>query len=176
MREMKLTAGQPFPSITVSTLAGGQLELATPSTPYDWRLVVVYRGKHCPICTRYLVELRELKSEFNEAGIDVVAVSADTEERAKIQTAEILPNFQVGYGLTIEQMQTLGLYISSPRSEQESDRPFAEPGMFVINENRAIQIIDISNFPFGRPDLGTMLSGLKYIRAPENSYPIRGTY
>ena len=31
------------------------------------------------------------------------------------------------------QMLALGLYVSEPRSEEETDRPFAEPGVFVIN-------------------------------------------
>ena len=30
-------------------------------------------------------------------------------------------------------MQALGLYVSTPRSPQETDRPFAEPGLFLIN-------------------------------------------
>ena len=144
MNAMKLTAGQEFPSITVKKLGGGEIDLATPEAPCDWRLVVVYRGKHCPFCTDYLNELKDLTSEFNEARVDVVAVSADTEERAKMQAAEVNPNYDVGYGLTIEQMQALGLYITIPRSELEYDRPFSEPALFVVNENKEAQIIDIS--------------------------------
>ena len=36
-----------------------------------------------------------------------------------------------------------------------------------------IQIIDISNAPFARPDLNGVLKGLKFIQ--EKQYPIRGT-
>jgi len=89
---------------------------------------------------------------------------------------EVDPNFDVGYDLTIEQMRELGLYITTPRSEKESDRPFAEPGFFIINDKKQAQIIDISNIAFGRPELKTMLRGLRHIRAPGNNYPIRGTY
>jgi len=176
MSAMKLTAGQKFPSITVKKLGGGEIDLATPAAPYDWRAVFVYRGKHCIFCDEYLVELKGLIAEFNEAGVDVVAVSADTEERAKIQASVVEPNFDVGYDLTIEEMQSLGLYISTPRSEAESDRPFAEPGLIVINEKGEAQIIDISNVAFARPDLKTLIRGLKYIRAPGKNYPVRGTY
>ncbi len=73
----------------------------------------------------------------------------------------------------MEQMRALGLYISEPRSPQETDRPFAEPGLFVINPEGKLQIIDISNAPFARPDLATVLMGIKLIQ--EKSYPIRGT-
>jgi peroxiredoxin len=99
--------------------------------------VIVYRGKHCPICTRYLDTLNELLPKFNELGVDAIAVSADTQERATLQLADIKNDFAVGYDMSIEQMQSLGLYISDPRSDKDSDRPFPEPGLFMIT-NRAI--------------------------------------
>lgn len=175
MTSPKLAADQAFPDITVPSIQGGEIHLATPSVPNDWRLVVVYRGKHCPICTSYLKKLNELLPELNALGVDVVAVSADSEARAKQQVNEVNPNFEVGYNLSIEQMQKLGLYISQPRSAQESDRPFAEPGLFVINADGNIQVLDISNAPFARPELNSLLMGLRFIRNPENHYPVRGT-
>lgn len=176
MSSLKVTAGQNFPAITVSKLGGGELELSQPAGGHDWRAVVVYRGKHCPICTNYLKTLNELLPQFNDLGIDVVAVSGDPEEKAKVQIGEINPDFQVGFGLTLDQMASLGLYISHPRSPQETDQPFAEPGFFIVNSDGNIQVTDISNAPFSRPELNSMLMGLKFIRNPENNYPIRGTY
>lgn len=173
---MKLSAGKVFPKMTVKKFGGGEIALGTPSAPSDWQLVVIYRGKHCPLCTRYLAELNELLPEFKALNIEVVAASVDPEERAKIQLDEINPNFDVGVELSLEQMKALGLYISHPRSPEEHDRPFAEPGLFVINAEGMIQIIDISNAPFTRPELKTLIMGLNFIRNPENNYPIRGTY
>ena len=89
---------------------------------------------------------------------------------------DVAPNYRVGYGLSLAQMQELGLYISEPRSPQETDRPFAEPGLFVINDQGTLQITDISNAPFARPSLASLEMGLKFIRNPENNYPIRGTF
>lgn len=63
--------------------------------------------------------------------------------------------------------------MSSPRSPAETDRHFPEPGVFVINPEGRLQIIDISNAPFARPDLAALLTGLKFIQAKD--YPIRGT-
>ena len=176
MSSRKLSAGQAFPHIRVPNIEGGEIQLANPSAEFDWRLVVVYRGKHCPLCTNYLKQLNERLPELNALGVDVVAVSADSKDRALQQINEIKPNFEVGYDLSIKQMQALGLYVSQPRSAQESDRPFAEPGLFVINADGNIQIIDISNAPFARPDLSSLIMGLKFIRNPENNYPIRGTH
>jgi hypothetical protein len=72
-------------------------------------------------------------------------------------------------------MRTLGLFISDPRSSQETDVPFAEPGLFIVNDQGVIQICDIANFPFMRPDLVWLVKGIKFALNPENDYPIRGT-
>ncbi len=61
-------------------------------------------------------------------------------------------SFPLYHSLTVAQMQQLGLYISNPRSEKETDHPFAEPGLFVVNQEGLIQVIDISNNPFVRPE------------------------
>ena len=172
----KLTAGTVFPVMTVSRLGGGTLELGLPSNGNVWQMVVVYRGKHCPLCARYLTQLQEMIDDFHALGVDVVAVSADPEEKAAANIADLGITIPVGYDLSIEQMQTLGLYISHPRSAKETDRPFAEPGLFIINDAGLLQVIDISNGPFVRPELQALLNGLRFIRDPVNEYPIRGTY
>lgn len=173
----KLQAGDRFPTMTVKKLGGGEIELGTPQNGATWHMAVVYRGKHCPLCTQYLAQLKELHGEFLETGVDIVALSADTEEKAKLQTVEKLElPFEIGFDLSIEQMQQLGVYISNPRSPQETDRPFAEPGLFIINEEGQLHVTDISNNPFVRPELDKLLSGIRWIRDPENNYPIRGTY
>ena len=111
--------------------------------------------------------------EFRAAGVAVVAVSADTKEKAATDVAEFGWRFPVGYGLTPDQMRTLGLYISEPRSPQETDRPFAEPGLFAVNPDGGMQIVDISNAPFARPDLALVLRGIRM--AIDKNYPVRGT-
>jgi hypothetical protein len=44
--------------------------------------------------------------------------------------------------------------------------------VFVINPQGQAQIIDISNAPFARPDLKSLLGGLQFVIA--KGYPIRG--
>ena len=75
-------------------------------------------------------------------------------------------------GLSEEEMRTLGLYISSPRSPDETDRNFAEPATFVINPDGKVQIVDVSNAPFARPDLKGLLDGIRFVMAKH--YPVRG--
>ncbi|MEH6644113.1 peroxiredoxin-like family protein [Sulfitobacter sp.] len=169
-----LPAGSIFPKTDVAALGGGTLTLGAPRGDHDWQLVVVYRGLHCPICKTYLSRLQEFEATFGELGVDVVAISADPEEKAQAFADEKELTLAIGYGLSAAQMDTLGLYVSDPRSPQETDRPFAEPGLFVINAEGTIQILDVSNAPFARPDLQGIANGIKFVRA--NDYPIRGTH
>ncbi len=166
----KPRAGQAMPQLTLPTTDSGEVDIGGQGR---WQMIVVYRGKHCPICTRYLTSLNELSSKFSEAGVELVAISTDPAEKARPQAEELGLTYPVGYDLSIGQARDLGLYISEPRSTQETDRPFAEPGTFLINPDGNLQIIDISNAPFSRPDPAGLLNGVKVIQ--EKDYPIRGT-
>ncbi len=165
-----IAAGSRFPALDWPLVGGGRLDL---STEDGWRLLVVYRGKHCPICRKYLATLDGLATDFEAAGIRLAVVSADPREKAEAQVAEGGLKLRVAYDMTREQMRRLGLYVSEPRSPQETDRPFAEPAVFAINPDGRVQVVDVSNAPFSRPDLASLLSGLKFIR--EKDYPVRGT-
>ena len=169
-----LKPGQPVPALDLPLTIDARFELEK-QDPENFTMLVFYRGKHCPMCTSYLKDLEVLLPEFHALAVDVVAVSADPETKASDQIALVQPSYPVGYGLSLDQMHDLGLYVSDPRSAEETDQPFAEPGIFVVNADGQAQVTDISNAPYARPDLRTLLGGLRFIRNPENNYPIRGT-
>lgn len=176
MTHSSIEAGSKFPKIIVKDINGADVELGKIDAGMDWKMVVVYRGVHCPLCTKYLNSLESYKERFAKNGVGLVAVSADSKTQLESHLKNLNIDFPIFYQLTIEQMQALGVYISSPRSEKETDHPFAEPGVFVINQDGNVQLVDISNGPFARPELETLASGLEFIKNPENNYPIRGTY
>jgi peroxiredoxin len=170
MTQTKLEAGSAFPTLTLPKVGGGEISVGGAG---GWRMLVVYRGKHCPLCKTYLKNLGGLLDGYREAGVDIAVVSGDPKEKAETEAAEEGWTFPVGYGLSVEQMRALGLYISDPRSPQETDRQFPEPGLFVINPEGRVQIVDISNAPFSRPDIANILNGIRFVQ--KNNYPIRGT-
>lgn len=170
----KPKSGEMFPRETVPQLGGGEIALGAPQGGHDWQMIVVYRGAHCPLCRKYLSRLEELKEKFTDNGVEVVVVSGDPEEKARTFVDEAGLDLPVGYGMSTDQMQTLGLYVSAPRSPKETDRPFPEPGLFLVNSEGRLQLADISNAPFARPDLEALASGVAHIRAKD--YPIRGTW
>jgi peroxiredoxin len=170
-----LTPGAPFPEVVVPTLDAGEVKIGQPNRDRgDWQLVVVYRGKHCPICKSYLTELNGLLKDFAAIDVDVVAVSADPEPKASESASDIGYTGTIGYNLGLGQMAQLGVYISDPRGPKETDRPFAEPATFVVRDDGTVQIVDVSNAPFARPALKGLLDGLTFIR--KNDYPVRGTH
>lgn len=169
MNTKKMTAGEKFPMMAWNAVSGERL---VPADGSGWRVLIVYRGQHCPLCKAYLNTLNEMLEDFRAANIAVSIVSADTKDKAEAEVAECGWTFPVGYDLSVDQMRELGLYISDPRSPEETDRPFAEPALFVINPEGNTQIIDISNAPFARPDLKSLLKGLQFVMS--KNYPIRG--
>jgi peroxiredoxin len=131
-----------MPRLSLPRAGGGVVQVGDSTS---WQAVIVYRGKHCPICRTYLKTLDGLLDQFSAANTEVIAISGDPREKAESEANEENWRFPVGYDLRPDQMRLLGLYISEPRSPQETDRPFAEPGLFIINPQGKIQVVDISN-------------------------------
>ncbi len=169
-------AGDIFPEITVKSLNDQDVTLGKPAKGTDWQMIVIYRGRHCPLCTKYLNQLEDYKQRLFDNKVDLVAVSGDSKEQLEDHLQKLNVSYPLYYGLTLEQMESLGVYVSVPRSEKETDHNFSEPGLFVVNEHGNLHVVDISNNPFVRPELEHLASGLEWIRDPDNNYPIRGTY
>ncbi|GJL61157.1 MAG: thioredoxin peroxidase [Nitrospirales bacterium] len=174
MAPTKLSSGSRLPEFTLPLVNGGEVTLGQPQKKGNWQVVFIYRGLHCPICKTYLKKLEDLKGKFPAVGAEMVAVSGDPEDKAKKMVEGTGATFPVAYGLSIEQMKELGLYISLPRSKEETDQPFPEPAMFAVNPEGKVQLIDMSNTPFNRSAPEELIDTLKWIQ--ENDYPIRGTY
>ncbi len=162
---------KPFPTLSLPSLSGKSLVLGEPPQG-QWQLLVMYRGLHCPICKKYLGQINDMKADFDKMNVQIVAVSTDPEEKAKKFAAELGLNFELVYGLSIEQARGLGLYISTPMDSTETDRPFAEPGLFFIRPDGGLHFSEVSSAPFCRPDLEMIKKGIGIIQ--EKDYPARG--
>ena len=141
-------------------------------TKERWTMLVVYRGRHCPRCKRYLNKLNDMLSSWTDV-MDVFVISADTKEKALADRDEFGWNFELGYGLTVDRMRELGLYVSEPLSEAETTDLFSEPGTFALRPDGSLMLVDISNGPAARPDLEELLDGMKF--NINNDRPVRGT-
>lgn len=156
--------------MTFAKIGGGEITVG--GVRDAWTLLVVYRGKHCPRCKKYLNILDDMRGRWSEAGFDVVVVSADTQDKAQADQTAFKWGFDLGYGLTETQMATLGLYVTDPLSQAETDRRFAEPGVFVIRPDASLIVAAISNGPAARPELEELLDGMIFNKT--NDRPARG--
>ncbi len=68
---------------------GGKIELGAPTG--KWQMIVVYRGKHCPVSKNYLASLQQIIYELDELGVEVIAVSGDGRERAEAFVSPACP-------------------------------------------------------------------------------------
>ena len=159
------------PELDVDTVDGGRFRLGE-RKPQHFTMVVFYRGYHCPICKSYLRDLDRKIDDFVRRGVDVLAVSADSKDRAtKSKTDWELQKLTLGFGLSIERAREWGLYIS--RAIRDGEPPlFTEPGLFLVRPDETLYAAWIQSVPFARPSFAEVLSAIDFII--EKNYPARG--
>lgn len=169
---------QMAPALVVETLDHGSFDLAS-EAPGRMTLVCFYRGLHCPVCAMYLKELERLTQEFAERGVTTIAISSDSEARAREMQKKIAAsNLRIGYGLPLSEARKWGLYISTSRGKTSIgiDEPelFSEPGLFLLRPDQTIYYLSVQSMPFVRPNFKELLQALDF--TIEHDYPARGEY
>ncbi len=169
---------QPVPELVINTLDHGQFDLSKDS-PTQFDLVCFYRGLHCPICAKYLLELGRLQPEFEKRGVRLIALSSDDEERTRAMANKVnAPGLPFGYGLPLSVAKNWGLYISASRGKTsigiEEPALFAEPGVFLVKPDGTLYYGAVQTMPFARPHFDELLGAIDF--AVANNYPARGEY
>ncbi len=168
----KLLTGAPAPFLEVSTLEHQTWRLPD-QHPQNFTMIVFYRGSHCPLCKNQLLELEANLVGFNHLGIQMIAISGDSLERAQKSYQDWgLKQLLVGWGLSVVDMRQWGLYISKGAYANEPAF-FNEPAIFLIRPDGLVNTAFIGSSPFARPHATDLLGGIDYIL--KNKYPIRGT-
>lgn len=178
---MTITALMPrqqVPALDVALTGGGRFVLgAAPAERFD--LIVFYRGLHCPICAKYLLELERLAPEFAKRGVRIVAISSDEAERAQAMAEKVKAEaMQIGYGLSLTSARQWGLYISASRGKTsigiEEPALFSEPGVFLVRPDGTLYYGAVQTMPFARPQFQDLLGAIDFAIA--HDYPARGEY
>ena len=166
------------PALSVPTLDHDTFDLDAESSERG-TLVVFYRGLHCPICAKYLMELGRQASAFEERGYGIVAISSDTEERARQMADKVKADgLRFGHSLDLAKAKEWGLYLSTSRGMTsigiEEPTLFSEPGVFLVNPDRTLYYASVQTMPFSRPHFAELVGALDFTIA--NDYPARGEY
>jgi peroxiredoxin len=178
MTPTPLMPRQAVPALDVATVDGHRFILGeAPAEKFD--LVVFYRGLHCPICTKYLLELERLAPEFDKRGVKLIAVSCDDQERARKMAEKVgAKGVRFGYGFSLQAARAWGLYISAGRGPTsvgvEEPALFAEPGVFLIKPDGTLYYGATQTMPFARPQFQDLLGAVDYAIA--KNYPARGEF
>jgi peroxiredoxin len=168
---MTVKPREPAPPLQVQLLDGSTWRLRD-AKPATFEMIVVYRGLHCPICKTYLGELEAKLPEFSERGVDVIAVSTDSRDRAqRAKTEWGLDKLRLGCELSIANARDWDLFISSAIREGEPPE-FSEPGLFLIKPDGTLFFASRGSAPWGRPAFDQMLRGIDF--AMERKIPARG--
>jgi len=166
------------PTLDVFTIDGERFILgAAPAEKFD--LVVFYRGLHCPICAKYLLELERLAPDFKKRGVSLIAISSDDQERGKKMADKVgASEVKFGYGLDLQTARSWGLYISAGRGATsigiEEPALFSEPGVFLIKPDGTLYYGSTQTMPFARPQFQDLLGAIDFAIAKD--YPARGEY
>ncbi len=169
---------RPVPALNLPLVNGERFVLgASPGDSFD--LLVFYRGLHCPICAKYLMELERLAPDFLQRGVQPVAISSDTEERAKAMAGKVkATRVKFAHGLSLGTARQWGLYISASRGKTsigiEEPDLFSEPGVFLVRPDGTLYYGAVQTMPFARPVFQDLLGAIDFAKA--NDYPARGEY
>lgn len=173
-----LVPRQKTPGLVLPTLDHGQFDLAAENAE---RGVVLcfYRGLHCPICAKYLTEFQKCVPQFAERGVGAVAISSDSEGRAREMSRKTgAETLRFAYGLPLSKAREWGLFISMSRGKTSIgiDEPalFSEPGLFMVTPEKTLYYGSVQTMPFVRPHFSELVSALDFAIA--NNYPARGEY
>ncbi len=168
----------PVPALNVPLTTGGRFVLgASPAEHFD--LLVFYRGLHCPICAKYLLELERLAPEFASRGVQLVAISSDSAERGQQMADKVAARgVQFAYGLSLRSARQWGLYISTSRGLTsigiEEPELFSEPGVFIVRPDGTLYYGAVQTMPFARPQFSDLLGAIDFAIAKD--YPARGEF
>ncbi|KPF60783.1 alkyl hydroperoxide reductase [beta proteobacterium AAP51] len=169
---------QPVPALQLPTLDHGLFDLAADAAP-NFTLLVFYRGLHCPICLKYLLELGRLQADFEQRGVKILALSSDTPERARAMADKLkAPGLRMGHSLPLAQARAWGLYLSTSRGTTsigiEEPPLFSEPGVFIVRPDGTLYYGAVQTMPFARPHFDELLAAIDF--AVAKNYPARGEY
>ncbi|WP_378187388.1 peroxiredoxin-like family protein [Aquimarina sp. W85] len=159
------------PALTLDLINDTKWSL-TDQNPDKFTLLVFYRGLHCPVCKKYLEDLTDHLNDFVDRGVNIIAISGDSEKRAK-EAGDTwkIPSLPVGYGLSMEQARAWGLFISKGISDKEP-KEFSEPGVFLIKPDQTLYFATVQTMPFARPSFKDIISAIDFIK--KKDYPARG--
>ena len=104
----RATPKQEAPALKVNLLGDEEFDISN-SQAKSFTLLVFYRGLHCPLCQKYLQQLQDLLPEFEALGVNVLALSMDSEKRARLARQNGIYQKKTGLSFSGSYCKTMGI-------------------------------------------------------------------
>ena len=141
----KLQNGDLFPDLDLTVLDRGATKLSALASG-SWTLVQVYRGEWCPTCQAYFDRVARSRSEIADAGLRIVAISADPEEKARVTRDQHGLWFPIAYGAGLSLAAELDIYA-------DHERKHLQPAFFLLDPERRIRHVSVQSGGMARPPI-----------------------
>jgi peroxiredoxin len=157
-----LDTGDRFPPLELTLTDGRQLVLPIDLIqPYN--AVLVNRGSWCPYCVTQLTGFQAGLSRLAQAGIGVVALSADPREDAAALVAKHGLLFPVAYGASVHGVaEALGGYYDPHPADRP---PYLQSAGFVLGPGGAVLTAVYSSGAIGRLGWQDVLGFVQYLKS-----------
>jgi peroxiredoxin len=140
-----LKIGESLPELTLPSVAHGTLSLKE-HIRGAWSVVLFYRGSWCPFCNTQLTEFQRGIPVFEELGVRIVAISADSGEEARNTVARHYLTFPVLYrAVPAIVAKTFGVHIAI-----NEHGTYIESTGFVVDPDGSIVVAVYSSGVTGR--------------------------
>jgi len=169
---------EKVPELSLPLTSGGTFTLGQ-TAPENFDLLVFYRGLHCPLCAKYLLELERLAPEFSARGVRITAISSDDFERGKAMADKVQAHgVQYAFGLSMASARAWGSYISQAKGKTslgiEEPALFSEPAVYLVRADGTLYYGAVQTMPFARPSFPDLLAAVAF--AIDKNYPARGEF
>ena len=154
---MHLKTGDLFPSITASRVGGGAMTLPQDLAGH-WSVLLFYRGHWCPYCRQQLLDFQRAHEEWEELGVQVVALSVDPLDQAEQTVERHKLTFPVLYGLDAH---AVAEQLGASLNEQPL---YLQATGFILRPDGTVAVAVYSSGAIGRLVAADTINYIKYLQ------------
>ena len=102
----------------------------------------------------------ERLADFDEAGVQILALTAEGDEGARKMREEVEPGFPILYGLDVEEMrESIGCYVNP-----DADPPYLHATGVLLDPEGRVRVVVYSSGAIGRLQPEPTLATVQYLQ------------
>ncbi|MDO8434337.1 MAG: redoxin domain-containing protein [Candidatus Binatus sp.] len=154
--ELNLAPGDRFPAFALSD-QNNSIRHGASAPGANATLIYVYRGDYCPFARYELADLTAHAEDFRQAGVEVIAISADQADRSKMLSRFLRTSIPLLGDNSESVLAPLGLVQHHRNGEPDN----AIPAFFVADREGVVRWIFTSPYYRELPTIETLLDAAK---------------